>query len=211
MTGFRNPTLYEIFGTDNFGYSGNRDLKPEKSNTYEIYSNIAFNKNLNLTLRAFRANIQNNIEYISNKYQNDDDDVDLNQSGFNNNLNIKLRDTNINFFSSFLSSKKENGADQLRRPEKNYGLNISQKIQNIFLGNFNINLAYNHYGKHFDTHSSNFSTIEMDSTDIIDLKITKKLINSDFYIKVTNVLDETYQKPHGYNQEKRVIKFGIKY
>ena len=211
MNGLRNPTLYELFGTDNFGYSGNRNLKPEKSNTYEIYSNIAFNKNLNLTLRAFRANIQNNIEYINNKYQNDDDDVDLNQSGFNNNLNIKLRDTNINFFSSFLSSKKENGADQLRRPEKNYGLNISQKIQNIFLGNFNINLAYNHYGKHFDTHSSNFSTIEMDSTDIIDLKITKKLINSDFYIKVTNVLDETYQKPHGYNQEKRVIKFGIKY
>ena len=160
MTGLRNPTLYEMFGTDNWGYSGNRDLKPEKSNTYEIYSNIAFNKNLNLTLRAFRANIQNNIEYISNKYQNDDDDVDLNQSGFNNNLNIKLKDTNINFFSSFLSSKKENRADQLRRPEKNYGINISQKIQNVFLGNFNINLAYNHYGKHFDTHSSNFSTIE---------------------------------------------------
>ena len=211
MTGLRNPTLYEMFGTDNWGYSGNRDLKPEKSNTYEIYSNIAFNKNLNLTLRAFRANIQNNIEYISNKYQNDDDDVDLNQSGFNNNLNIKLKDTNINFFSSFLSSKKENRADQLRRPEKNYGLNISQKIQSIFLGNFNINLAYNHYGKHFDTHSSNFSTIEMDSTDIIDLKITKKLSNSDFYIKVTNALNETYQKPHGYNQENRVIKFGIKY
>ena len=109
------------------------------------------------------------------------------------------------------TSKKENRADQLRRPEKNYGLNISQKIQNVFLGNFNINLAYNHYGKHFDTHSSNFSTIEMDSTDIIDLKITKKLSNSDFYIKVTNALDETYQKPHGYNQENRVIKFGIKY
>ena len=211
MTGLRNPTLYEMFGTDNSGYSGNRDLKPEKSNTYEVYSNIAFNKNLNLTLRAFRANIQNNIEYISNKYQNDDDDVDLNQSGFNNNLNIKLKHTKINFFSSFLSSKKENGADQLRRPEKNYGLNISQNIQNIFLGSFNINFTYNHYGKHFDTHSSNFSTIEMDSTDILDLKITKKLSNSDFYIKVTNALDETYQKPHGYNQENRVIKFGIKY
>ena len=53
--------------------------------------------------------------------------------------------------------------------------------------------------------------IEIDSTDIIDLKITKKLSNSDFYIKVTNALDETYQRPHGYNQENRVLKFGIKY
>ena len=211
MKGLRNPTLYEMFGTDNFGYSGNRNLRPEKSNTYEIYSKTIFNKNLNLTLRAFRSNIQNNIEYINNKYQNDDDNVDLNQSGFNNQLNLKLKDTNINLFSSFLSSKKENGADQLRRPEKNYGLSFSKKINNSFLSDFNFNLAYKHYGKHFDTHSSNFSTIEMDSTDIIDLNISKKLNNGNFYIKITNALDETYQKPHGYNHENRNIKFGIKF
>ena len=30
--------LYELFGTDNYGYSGNRDLKPEKSESFEIYS-----------------------------------------------------------------------------------------------------------------------------------------------------------------------------
>ena len=211
MNGLRNPTLYEMFGTDNWGYSGNKNLRPEKSNTYEIYSNIALNKYLNLTLRAFRANIQNNIEYISNKYQNDGDNIDLNQSGFNNQLNLKLKDMNINLFSSFLSSKKENRADQLRRPEKNYGLNFSKKIENNFLGNFNFNLNYNHYGKHFDTHSSNFSTIEIDSTDIIDLKITKKLNKVNFYIKITNALDESYQRPHGYNQENRVVKFGFKY
>ena len=211
MNGLRNPTLYEMFGTDNYGYSGNRNLKPEKSNTYEVYSNITFHKNLNVTLRAFRANIQNNIEYISNKYQNDNDNINLNQSGFNNQINFKFEDTSINLFSSFLSSKKENGADQLRRPEKNYGLNLSKKINSSFLGNLNFNLSYNHYGKHFDTHSSNFSTIEIDSTDIVDLNITKKLNNNDFYIKVTNALNETYQRPHGYNQEKRILKFGFKY
>ena len=127
MNGLRNPTLYEMFGTDNFGYSGNKHLQPEKSNTYEVYSNILFNENLNLSLRAFKSNIQNNIEYISNKYQNDSDDVDLNQSGLNKQLNLKFKGTKINLFSSFLSSKKENGSDQLRRPEKNYGLVVSKK------------------------------------------------------------------------------------
>ena len=73
------------------------------------------------------------------------------------------------------------------------------------------NLLYNHYGKHFDTHSTNFSTVEMDSTDIIDLKIIKKINNNDFFIKISNVLDETYQRPHGYNKENRMIKFGMKY
>ena len=211
MNGLRNPTLYEMFGTDNYGYSGNRNLKPEKSNTYEIYSIIDFNENSRINLRAFRSNIQNNIEYIGNKYQNDNDDIDLNQSGFNNQIDLNFRDTNLNIFSSFLSSKKENGSDQLRRPKKNYGLNILQKINLKVLGNIKLNVSYNHFGKHFDTHSSNFSTIEMDSLDIVDLKITKELNNSIFFIKITNVLDETYQKPHGFNQENRVLKFGIKY
>ena len=211
MNGLRNPTLYEMFGTDNYGYSGNKNLKPEKSNTYEIYSNIVFNENVNLSMRAFKANIQNNIEYINNKYQNDSDDIDLNQSGLNTQLNIKFKDLNMNLFNSFLSSKKENNADQLRRPEENYGLNLSKKINNSFFGDLNFNLKYNHYGKHFDTHSTNFSTIKMDSTDIIDIMITKKLVNSNFFIKLSNAFDETYQRPHGYNQEKRSIKIGIKY
>ena len=71
MNGLRNPTLYEMFGTDNYGYSGNRNLKPEKSNTYELYTNININENLSFSSRAFKANIKNNIEYINNKYQND--------------------------------------------------------------------------------------------------------------------------------------------
>lgn len=211
MNGLRNPTLYEMFGTDNFGYSGNRNLKPEKSNNYEVYSNISFNENINLSLRAFKANIHNNIEYINNRYQNDNDDINLNQSGLNNQLNIKFKNGNINLFSSFLSSKKENGSDQLRRPEKNYGLKLSKKFTNSSLDDYTFHINYNHYGKHFDTHSSNFSTIEMDSTDIIDLKISKKFYDNTFFMKITNALDETYQRPHGYNQENRVIKFGLKY
>ena len=211
MNGLRNPTLYEMFGTDNFGYSGNRNLNPEKSNTYEIYSNIIFNEKVNLSMRAFKANIKNNIEYISNKYQNDNDNIDLNQSGLNTQLNMKFKNINVNFFNSFLSSKKENGSDQLRRPEKNYGISLSKKINNSLFGNLNFNIKYNHYGKHFDTHSANFSTVEIDSTDIIDIIIARDLENSNFFIKITNAFDETYQRPHGYNQEKRAIKFGMRY
>ena len=172
-----------MFGTDNYGYSGNKNLKPEKSNTYEIYSNINLNEQINLSLRAFKSNIKNNIEYISNKYQNDNDDIDLNQSGLNTQAMFNFKNTNLNFFTSFLSSKKENDDSQLRRPNKNYGLNINNNIKNSIFGNLNLNLKYNHYGKHFDTHSTKFSTIEMDSTDLIDLKITKKLNSGNFLLR----------------------------
>ena len=57
----------------------------------------------------------------------------------------------------------------------------------------------------------NFKTIKMDSTDIIDLILNKKFGNFDFYLNISNLFDETYQRPHGYNQEKRFFKIGVKY
>ena len=211
MTGLRNPTLYELFGTDNFGYSGNRDLKPEKSNTYEIYSNFSLSENTKLNLRGFRSNIENNIEYINNQYKNDTDGVNLTQSGINTDIIYENSNINLRFFTSFSSSKKENRDDQLRRPNTNYGLFFNKKIKNKYLGEINIGGSYNHYGQHFDTHSSNFSTIKMDSTDLVDLNITKKLNKTTLFLKLTNLLDESYQRPHGYNQEGRNIKIGLKY
>ena len=211
MKGLRNPTLYELFGTDNFGYSGNRNLKPEKSNTFDIYTNLKINNYSSLNIRGFRSNIKNNIEYINNKYQNDSDNIDLNQSGINTNILLNSNNYNLKMFASFLSSKKENGSDQLRRPEKNYGLQFTKKINNSLMNDYNFNLQYNHYGKHFDTHSSNFSTIEMDSTDIVDIKIEKKINNLNYFLKITNLLGENYQRPHGYNQDQRLLKFGLKY
>ena len=210
MTGLRNPTLYELYGTDNYGYSGNRNLKAEKSISNELYINYFLNNKLSFRSSLFRSNINNNIEYVSNKYVNDNDNVDLNQSGINGNILYNNKDTKINFFTSFLSSKKENSADQLRRPEKTYGVDLNQNIKMNFLGNFNLNANYKHYGKHFDTHSSNFSTIEMDSTDIIDLSISKKISNYDLSLNIDNLLNEIYQRPHGYPQNDRQIRFGFR-
>ena len=46
----------------------------------------------------------------------------------------------------------------------------------------------------------------MDSTDLIDLKISKKLNNGNFYIKLIMLLNETYQRPHGFQPRKKSHK-----
>ena len=211
MTGLRNPTIYELYGTDNFGYSGNKDLNPEKSVTNEVYSNLFLNNKTIISLRGFRTNIKNNIEYKSNRYVNDAGDLDLVQNGVENQINYKSQDLNFSLFTSLLSSKKKNNEDQLRRPEKSYGINISKKIKNNFFSDVDLNISYKHYGKHFDTHSTNFSTIQMDSTDIINVNIVKNMGNYDFYLRVQNLLDENFQRPHGYNHDGRIFKIGIEY
>ena len=131
--------------------------------------------NLYFGARAFKSNIKNNIEYVSNKYVNDNDDVNLNQSGSNFEINYLTKELDIKSYTSFLSSKRKWIIMQLRRPDKKYGLNISKLFKKTIIGDFKLNFNYNHYGKHYDTHSTSFSTIEMDSTDIIDLKLSKKV------------------------------------
>ena len=88
---------------------------------------------------------------------------------------------------------------------------MQQKFSNNIFGNLNFNISYNHYGKHLDTHSSTYNTIEMDNRDIIDIKINKELKSGVLFINISNLLNEDYQKPHGYNQNKRGINFGYRF
>lgn len=210
VTGLRNPTIYEMFGTDNYGYSGNQNLNPEKNNSNEMYSEIKFKNNFLLNLTLFKSNIYDHIEYSSNKYINNSNNIDLNQSGMVSELKFFNESNKISLFTSSLSSKKVDGSSQLRRPEKTYGFNISKKMKNNFFGKFNLNINYNHYGKHFDTHSSNFSKIEMDSTDIVNISLTKKMGMFEMFLISNNLFDENYQRPHGYSQDGRNFKLGLK-
>ena len=144
--------------------------------------------------------------YDSNKYINSKDDLALKQSGINSEIKITGDDYKLKLFSSFLSSDKIDRSPQLRRPEKTYGFNF---YKNLF-GNLSMNLRYNHYGKHFDTHASSFATIEMDSTDIIDISFDKNFGMYNLQLNMTNLLDEKYQRPHGYSQNERLYNIKLK-
>ena len=48
------------------------------------------------------------------------------------------------------------------------------------------------------------------STDIVDLSITKNFIGNTLYLKLTNLLNERYEKPANYSQDGRRIRFGFK-
>ena len=94
-TSLRNPTLYELFGTDNFGYSGNKNLKPEKSLTNEISILLNLRKIISISSSFYRSNISNNIEYINNRYVNEADNIDLNQEGVDSQIEINMKNFNI--------------------------------------------------------------------------------------------------------------------
>tara|TARA_Y100000590_G_scaffold255229_1_gene286569 strand:+ start:6752 stop:8626 length:1875 start_codon:yes stop_codon:yes gene_type:complete len=208
-TGLRNPSLYELYGTDSYGYSGNLNLSPEKAKTKEIFGEYNFSENFFVSLTGFKSNIYDQVEYKNNRYINNLTQTDLNQSGIETSFTFLGKDQKFKFFGTSLSSKKTTGEDQARRPDKTLGINYMKKLNSDFFGPFQFNAQYKHYGKHWDTHSSNWSTILMDSTDILDLSLSKKFLGNDWSLNIKNLLNETYQRPHGYKQEGRQVRFGF--
>ena len=90
-----------------------------------------------------------------------------------------------------------------------YSGSYEKDLNTDYFGPLKFRLKYQHYGKHWDTHSSNWSTILMDSTDITDISLSKKIHGYDWSLNITNVFDESYQKPHGYAHDGREIQFGF--
>lgn len=210
MTAMRNPTLYELYGTDNYGYSGNKNLKPEKSFTNELSIKYPINQNLNIATELFKTNIINQIEYKSNKYVNNNDNQSLKQSGSNIALNYDHDNTKLTVFSNFLSSKKKDGSAATRRPSKKFGTRFYKEFKKKN-NNYNfVILNATHNGKYYDTHSTTFSTISMKSVNLLDITVGTKINNSLFSFSIYNLTDDNYDNPHGYSQNGRNFYFGFK-
>jgi len=208
-TGLRNPSIYELYGSDNAGYSGNKNLNPEKSSVSELNINYSASDNLIFSTTIFKSNIFDHVEYSNNKYINNSTKTNLNQSGIENEIFYKKNNYTLSLFASSLSSKKTDGSDQIRRPEQKYGIKFNKEFNLNEIGPININLNYLHFGKHWDTHSDNWSTILMPRTDLINLNVFKNFLGYRVYLNASNLLNENYQRPHGYTHDGRDIKLGI--
>ena len=73
----------------------------------------------------------------------------------------------------------------------------------------NLDLVYNRMGG-ISIHIQHHCTIEMDSTDLVDIKLSKDGVIGNYFLKISNLMNENYQRPHGYNQEERRINIGFK-
>ena len=202
--GHKAPSLYELFGADNWGYQGNRGLGSEESRSAELAADYQLDTNSMLTVSLFESNITNLIEYSGNTY--------VNSTGTTNQSGIELAYTNqtesgaLRMFATSLSSEKDDGSAQLRRPETSVGANIMRKIND----DMQVVANYKFTGEYFDVHNSNRSTITMPETHLLDIGLIKKFQFYDFSLNISNLLDKNYQRPHGFSQQGRKISLGIK-
>lgn len=207
-TGLRNPTLYELYGTDNYGITGNVNLKPEKSKTNEFSMGYNFSKFLFLKSSIYKSKVFDQIETNSSYTTYENMKIDINQEGIENEVLFKKDNDVLSIFSNFSKSRKTNGQAQSRRPDLTYGASYLKEIKKSPIGELNIFLNYKHTGKYVDWDGAKNS--KQKSTDILDISFNKKILNNIFSLNITNFLDTKYEKPATYSQDGRKIMFNFK-
>ena len=213
-TALRNPSLYELYGnngrTDSYKHVANPDANPEKSKNNELEVKYFFNETLSLKNTFYRSFIEDALLYDSNYnggsgYTNNNSD--LKQDGVESNLVYRKKNQKLSVYNIISSSKKIDGNRQLNRPDSTYGVNYNINLNNDIFGPISIYYNYKHYGKSFDYAPG---IKKVDSTDIMNLSFSKKINFGFISFNITNLLDETYQRPYGYQQNGRLFRFGFR-
>lgn len=203
-TGYKSPTLYEMYGADNYGYTGNSNLKPETSVSREIgYSNEGKSHSFDIAL--YSTEIEDMITYSNSTYNNDSDGVST-MKGADIDFNYYVG--NFGFVNNIaLSSAEDSSGDWLkRRPHTIIRSGITYAKDNYY-----ITPSILYYGDHRDIDSSNWSTITVKERTTGDLTAGYYLTqDSEIVLNVKNITDDHYERPDGYNQGGRNITIGWK-
>ena len=98
-------------------------------------------------------------------------------------------------------AEDSNGDKLKRRPKWMNTLSINYDM-------FTLDATY--YGNHLDTHSCSKKTISKADTVIYNLKGQIVVLGVTMFGKLSNITDEDYERPHGYNQNGRTLTLGFK-
>jgi outer membrane cobalamin receptor len=242
---FRAPSLNGLYWPETDFAIGNPNLRPEKSNNYEIGLEKIFSSKSVAKLSLFRQKVDNMIAWqptgpigiYGNKWQPVNSNS-LKTEGIEIDSGYHFTEKiGINISYSYLDSIQKNMelVDDLTKelrefirraayiPRHMFRLNLSYKDIAGIKG-FSLNTKATFVDDTY-CYYTNWSAWPAVSTDekqeknyiTIDLKLSRKINNKEFYLVINNLFDEYYAKfggdinDEGYPQPGRAIYLGIKY
>jgi len=198
-TSVKTPTLYEMHGSDNYGYNGNPNLQPEEAETTDIGFEYSFGNSV-LDFVYFTTDLTNLITYGSSTYSNASGTS--NRHGAEMKFNSMISD-NIYWRNNatFTVAEDGNGTRVTRRP-KWTGLTAVD-------WNFDkwTNTAeYLFTGEHLDIDSSTYATITKPKVGVANFHTNYEINEkSSMVFSLNNAFDKGYERPDGYSQHGRNI------
>jgi outer membrane cobalamin receptor len=181
--------------------------KPETSLTREISAKYNLSDGISFGTTAYRGSVSDVLNRSDSK-GGYNEILDIDQEGLENSFTFKGDNQRLTLTNTLSKSSEGNGRPQLRRPEKQYGVNYNAQLNSNFIGSYGLNFNYRHAGKAEDWVGSVRKKI--DSTDIMNLSLSKELFGMKWALNGTNITNEYYQKPYGYNQEGRKFSLSLR-
>jgi len=203
---FRVPTYTELYYSDPIS-QGNSALEPEESNNYEIGLN--FREGIvSANTSYFRKEGKNLIDYV---FDNEDNFwkarnfTKINTDGFEIGFNVNLTEITSNIFNSinfdytYLNSNKADLNVESRYVLQHLRHDLTIKLHHLLPFGAEQSWTVNYEDR-----------VTLDDHFTTDTKITKRFTQFDLFIKVSNLLNKSYEEIPGVPLPGRWIIGGIK-
>jgi vitamin B12 transporter len=207
-TGVKNPTMTEIFGFFPSGFIGNPNIKPERSEGFNVgYQYGCWTCDFVLSADYFRSNLKDEIATDFSVFPNTV--RNLTTKSLREGVEIETQwhpmDTVTVHAAATHLTAKENGIAELRRPELTASASVSWQIDDV-----SIALSASHTGSQFDTDFSTYQRVELPAFTLVGLNITYALNDIiTVSLRGDNLLDADYQEVVGYASQGRGVYGGL--
>ena len=222
-TGFKAPTFTERFGFYSDQFIGNPDLKPEKSQGWEVgFDSQWANRRVNFGMVYFDQRLEDEID----GFVFDPETflfTAVNKESHSRRKGIEVVFdwsvfTNFDIAANYTyTDSTEEGADnseqrELRRPRNMASVNLQYRfLDDRAYGNLNVSYTGKQYDVFFDPATFISETVELSSFTLVDLAGGWKLNDSlELIGRVTNLTDEHYENVLGYSTRGRGYFAGLR-
>jgi vitamin B12 transporter len=215
-TGFRAPSLFELFGftPDSFGsaYRGNPDLDPEKSFGWELgIAQALLTDRLEFGLTYFRNDIKNLIETVFDPGFNSTSE-NINQvhlSGIETFVSTQIRPRlSVRVDYTFTNANVSDDSDRplLRRPRKKASADVDYHLAD----NTNLYLGAEYVGERKDVNRVTGAVIDAPDYTVFNTAVAYQ-VNPSFRVeaRINNFLDKHYEPADGFEALGRNYMLGF--
>ncbi|OWU70873.1 hypothetical protein ATO2_04070 [Roseovarius sp. 22II1-1F6A] len=201
-TGFRAPSLYELYGD----YVGNEDLDAERSESFELGIEKRFANEGFVRATAFRTEIDDLIIYDTSVYAYSQVEGRTTIEGLELSGGVAITPT-LELLANYTYTETEDrDGDRLARvPRHDLTLGLDAALNDRVNGRVTVT----HNADVVDAVSGGLEPL--DDWTRVDAQITYDITDSaEAYLRVENLFDEEYQTITGYGTSDRAVYVGVR-
>lgn len=215
--GIANPTFFELFGFTPNSFTGNPNLQPEESTSWDLgLSGSLLDDRIRFDLTYFSADLTDEIETVFDMTTFTSSPVNQTGSSQRHGWEMSLdtaigEQLSLSAHWNFLHSREPDARVEVRRPEKSGSISLHYASSNDLS---RVSLQVLHNGKNQDSEFI-FSTAEdrvtLSSYTLVNLTASYQLKpNVTLYLRGENLLDDDYQQVFGYQAPGVGVYAGLK-